>query len=454
MCQPWLTRREMLRAATTSGFGYLAFAALTTHAGAAERDPTAPQTPHFPAQAKRVIFLAMRGGPSQIDLFDHKPGLQAVADQPSPIQGRKFVGSPWRFRQHGESGQWVSELLPGLARHSDELCVIKSMRADENSHTPGFLQLHTGSGRFVRPSMGAWVLYGLGTENANLPGYVSIGPSLQFGGAQNYGSAFLPALYQGTPIRDVTRPNGGLENLTNRQLAPATQRAQLDFVQSLNQSAARRNPEDSQLEGVIQSYELAFRMQAELPKVMDLSGEPKSLQQQYGIDTPATDRFGRQCLLARRLVEAGVRFIELMDEDWDQHLNLSENLARRCQAVDRPIAALLDDLKQRDLLRETLVVWGGEFGRTPDNDRPNGRNHNNTGFTMWLAGGGTRPGIDYGRTDEFGYRAVEHEVHLHDLHATILHLLGLDHTRLTYRHAGRDFRLTDVYGKVVKEIIS
>jgi hypothetical protein len=454
MVTPWLTRRDMLKSATC-GFGYLAFSALASEASAADaRDPLAPRPPHFPPRARRVIFLAMRGAPSQMDLFDYKPQLQTVADQPSQVRGRRYVGSPWRFRQHGQGGIWISELLPRLTAHADDLCVIKSMRTDDQTHTAGFVQLHTGSARFVRPSIGAWVLYGLGADNANLPGFITIGPSLQFGGAQNYGSAFLPALYQGTPIRDASRPNGGLENIVNRGLAPAVQRRQLDLVQALNRGVAERNPENSQLESVIQSYELAFRMQRELPRVLDLSGEARATQQMYGIDAPATDRFGRQCLLARRLIEEGVRFVELMDEDWDQHLNLRENLTRRCQAVDQPIAALLTDLKRRGLLQDTLVVWGGEFGRTPDNDRPDGRNHNNTGFTIWLAGGGVRPGIEYGQTDEFGYRAVENEVHLHDLHATILHLLGLDHTRLTYRHAGRDFRLTDVYGRVVREIVA
>jgi hypothetical protein len=450
---PFLSRRDLLQR-STCGFGWLAFTGLCAEAAAAEQNPTAVKPSHFAPRAKRVIFLAMRGAPSQMDLFDYKPKLQQVADKPSEVQGRKFVGSSWSFKQHGQSGQWISELMPHLTKHADDLCVIKSMRTDDATHTAGFVQLHTGSARFVRPSIGSWVLYGLGSVNENLPGFITISPTLQFGGVQNYGCAFLPAVYQGTPITDLVRANEGIENITNRALPREVQRKQLDLVQSLNRQAVQRNPENSQLESVIQSYELAFRMQVELPKVMDFATETKATRDLYGIDNPACDKFARQCLLARRLAESGVRFIEVMDEDWDHHFNLTEDLPRRCRAVDQPIAALLADLKQRDLLKDTLVVWGGEFGRTPDNDRPNGRNHNNTAFTMWMAGGGVRPGLSYGETDDFSYKVVSNEVHIHDLHATILHLLGLDHKKLTYRHAGRDFRLTDVYGRVVKDIVA
>ena len=446
-----LTRREVLKR-SIAGFGYLAFAGLST--AAAGTNPTAPRPAHFAARVRSVIFLAMRGAPSQMDLFDYKPKLQTVADQKSEVQGRKFVGSPWKFDRRGQSGLWVSELLPNLAGQADELCVIKSMQSDDATHTAGFVQLHTGSARFVRPSIGSWVLYGLGSENDNLPGFVTISPTTQFGGVQNYGCAFLPAVYQGTPIRDGQGQNVGVEDIANRGLPREMQRHQLDLVQAFNRHAAAQNPENSQIESVIQSYELAFRMQTELPTVMDFAGESAATRKLYGIDEPATDKFGRQCLLARRMVEAGVRYIELMDEDWDHHFNLSEGMATRCRAVDKPIAGLLTDLKQRGLLKDTLVVWGGEFGRTPDNDRPNGRNHNSTGFTMWLAGGGVRGGMEYGATDELGYKAVEKPVHIHDLHATILYLLGLDHKKLTYRHAGRDFRLTDVYGRVVKDIVA
>jgi hypothetical protein len=445
-----LTRREGLKR-SIAGFGYLAFSGLST--AAAERNPTAPRPAHFTARARSVIFLAMRGAPSQMDMFDYKPKLQTVAEQKSEVQGRKFVGSPWTFDRRGQSGLWVSELLPNLAGQADELCVIKSMQSDDATHTAGFVQLHTGSARFVRPSIGSWALYGLGSENDNLPGFVTISPTTQFGGVQNYGCAFLPAVYQGTPIQSLEGKGVGVEDIANRALPRELQRHQLDLVQALNRHAATLNPENSQLESVIQSYELAFRMQSELPTVMDFTGESELTRQLYGIDEPGTDKFGRQCLLARRMVEAGVRYIELLDEDWDHHFNLSEGMATRCRAVDKPIAGLLTDLKQRGLLQDTLVVWGGEFGRTPDNDRSNGRNHNINGFTMWLAGGGVRGGIEYGATDELGYKAVEKPVHIHDLHATILHLLGLDHKKLTYRHAGRDFRLTDVYGRVLKEIV-
>ncbi len=450
----FLSRREALRR-TVFGFGHLAFAGLASAESLATRSsPLATHPPHFVPRAKRVIFLAMRGAPSQHDLFDFKPKLNEVAGQPSEVRGRKYVGTPWEFRQHGESGLWISELLPHLARHADELCVIKSMQTDDQTHTAGFVQLHTGSARFVRPSLGSWVLYGLGTENENLPGFITIKPSNQFGGAQNYGGAFLPAAYQGTPIWDPKRENGGVQDIVNRRADPRVQRLQLDLIQDYNAVAAARDPLDTRADAVIQSYELAFRMQSALPGVMDLGAESAATRERYGIDRPATDAFGRQCLLARRLAEAGVRFIELMDEDWDQHFNLAENLASRCAAVDQPIAALLDDLKRLGLLDDTLVIWGGEFGRTPDNDRDDGRNHNSQGFTMWLAGGGARPGFEFGRTDELGYRAVENPVHIHDLHATILHLLGFDHTRLTYRHNGRDFRLTDVFGRVVKQIVA
>jgi hypothetical protein len=435
------------------GFGYLAFAGVSAFA-ADPVSPLAPKAGHLVARARRVIFLAMRGAPAQHDLFDPKPALEAIDGKPSEVRGRTYVRSAWKFPRRGQSGLPISELLPHLSRHADDLCVIRSMKTDDQTHTAGFVQLHTGSARFVRPSIGSWVLYGLGTENQDLPGFVTIRPSFQFGGVQNYGCGFLPAMFQGTPIWNPQQPNGGVEDITNRRMPRELQRRHLDLIQSYNRSAAARDPLDSRIEGVIQSYELAFRMQMTLPEVMDLSKETELTKARYGVGNPATDAFGRQCLLARRLVEAGVRFIELMDEDWDQHFNLRENLATRCRAVDQPIAALLEDLKQRGLLEDTLVIWGGEFGRTPDNDRPDGRNHNSHGFTMWLAGGGAKGGQAYGATDELGYRAVDKPVHIHDLHATVLHLLGLDHQRLTFRHNGRDFRLTDVYGNVVRDLIT
>jgi hypothetical protein len=444
------SRRDILRG-SMFGFANLAFSGLCT---AEARSASQVRSSHFPGRARRVIFLAMRGAPSQHDLFDYKPKLKSLEGQPSEVRGRKYVGLPWEFRQHGGSGLWMSSLLPNLARHADDLCVIKSMATDDQTHTAGFVQLHTGSARFVRPSLGSWVLYGLGTENQNLPGFITIRPSLQFGGAQNYGCSFLPASCQGTPIWDPQRENGGVQDIANRRMTRDLQRAHVDLIQSYNAIAAERDSTDTRVDGVIESYELAFRMQAVLPQVMDLSKESAATKGAYGIDHPATESFGRQCLLARRMAESGVRFIEVMDEDWDQHLNLKENLSARCAAVDQPISALLDDLKRLGMLDETLVIWGGEFGRTPDNDRPDGRNHNSEGFTMWMAGGGIRAGMEFGQTDELGYRAVENRVHIHDLHATILHLLGFDHTRLTYRQNGREFRLTDVFGEVKHQILA
>ena len=452
------SRRDLLKR-LSCGFGYAALAGLTTEAAAAESrgsNPLSAREPHFTPRARRVIFLCMRGGPSHVDTFDHKPQLTRDSGQPAPDKkGRKLMGSPWKFSEHGESGLPISELFPQVARHADDLCILNGMHADVPSHPECFVQLHTGSFQFVRPSMGAWVLYGLGTENANLPGFITLNPPSRVGGAQNYGSSFLPAVYQGTRIGQLGRSlkNATVGNLTNPRLGRDLQRRQIDFVQSLNRGLLERRQDDSQLEGVIESYELAFRMQSELPKVLDFSGESKSTFESYGVNGQGTDDFGRQCLLARRLAEAGVRFIELAHANWDQHGGLRNKLAANCAAVDQPIAALLQDLKQRGMLKDTLVVWGGEFGRTPHVKKPDGRDHNSTGFTFWMAGGGVKGGIAHGATDSYGITAVSDKVHFHDLHATILHLLGLDHKRLTYRYAGRDFRLTDVFGNVVKKIL-
>ena len=453
------SRRELLKA-VSCGFGYAALAGLATEAAAADArngNPLSPRPPHFAARARRVIFLCMRGGPSHVDTFDHKPQLLADDGQPvSGKKGRKLMGSPWKFSPRGESGLEISELFPEVARHVDDLCVLNGMYADVPTHPECFVQLHTGSFQFVRPSMGAWVLYGLGTENANLPGFITLNPPSRVGGAQNYGSAFLPAVYQGTRIGQLGRPlkQATVGNLDNPRLSPASQRRQLDFVQSLNRELLQQRPSDGQLEGVIESYELAFRMQAELPQVLDTAGESQSTLETYGVGVKATDDFGRQCLLARRLAEAGVRFIELSHANWDQHGGLRKRLPANCAAVDRPIAALLADLKQRDMLKDTLVVWGGEFGRTPHVKKQDGRDHNATGFTFWMAGGGVKGGIAHGATDPHGIEAVAGKVHFHDLHATMLHLLGIDHQRLTYRYGGRDFRLTDVRGQVVHDILT
>jgi hypothetical protein len=366
------------------------------------------------------------------------------------------MGSPWTFKQHGESGLWVSDLFPEVAAQADELCIVRGMHTNLPAHPEAYLMLHTGSSQFIRPSLGAWTLYGLGTDSDDLPGFISIKPTGRNGGAQNYGSAFLPAACQATRIGNEGQPIAEARdgNIKNPRLDPAAQRMQLDLVQSMNRELIEREGSYPEVDGVIESYELAFRMQGRLPGVMDLEQESAATRRLYGLEDAATADFGRQCLLARRFVEAGVRFVELTHGDWDQHRGLRSGHARNARAVDRPIAGLLTDLRARGLLDETLVIWGGEFGRTPHGQNADGRDHNNKGFTMWLAGGGVKRGIAYGETDELGYEAVESPMHVHDLHATILHLLGLDHERLTYRYAGRDMRLTDVEGNVHTAILA
>jgi hypothetical protein len=461
------SRREVLKSASV-GFGYLAFAGLSTWA--AEKDnPQAPKKTHFPARAKHVIFLCMEGAPSHVDTFDHKPKL--TEDNGKSTRGGrggfggKLLASPWKFSQHGEGGLWISELFPELAKQADELCLLRGMHTDVPAHSQAFLQMHTGLFQFKRPSMGAWTFYGLGTQNENLPGFVTLSPPLQNGGPANYGSAFLPAVYQGTPIRTgfggfggggpggPGGGGGGVSNIRNPKPSSA-QRTQLDFIQSLNREALERDPHHEGVEGAIQSFELAFRMQKDLPRVMDIANELAATRALYGIGEQATESFGRQCLLARRFVEAGVRFVELTSGGWDHHQNLKTALGNKATSIDKPIAGLLKDLKARGLLKDTLVLWGGEFGRTPYAQGTDGRDHNSRGFTTWMAGGGVKGGLSYGATDEYGSAAVDGKVHIHDWHATILHLLGLDHEKLTYRYAGRDMRLTDVKGNVVKEIIA
>ncbi|MFO0841913.1 MAG: DUF1501 domain-containing protein [Gemmataceae bacterium] len=452
------SRRAFLRT-TASGFGYVAFAGLSTLAAERAANPLAPKTPHFKPKARRVIFLCMEGGPSHVDTFDHKPRL--ARDDGKPIgRGRvpsaKLLQSPWKFSRHGQSGLWISELFPEVAKRADELCLLHGMHTDIPNHPQAFQQMHTGLFQFRRPSLGAWVLYGLGTENDRLPGFVTISPPSQNGGPANYGSAFLPAIYQGTRIGSNGRPvkDAVVSNLKNPRATPAAQRAQLDLVQAMNRAALERDRVNPGVEGVIESYELAFRMQGELPDVLNLDKESAATRQLYGVGEEGTDNFARQCLMARRLVEAGVRFVEVCHGGWDQHRRLKEDHARNARAVDQPAAALLADLKARGLLNDTVVIWGGEFGRTPYAQLGDGRDHNNKGYTVWMAGGGVKGGLSYGRTDDHGYEAVEGKVHVHDWHATILHLLGFDHERLTYRHAGRDFRLTDVKGQVVKGVLA
>lgn len=449
------TRRDALKA-LSCGFGYAAFAGMSTETSADFKNPLLPKAPHHETRAKRVIFLCMRGGPSHVDTFDYKPDLAKDNGKPAPQQkGRKLMQSPWKFEQHGESGLHISELFPNLAKHADDLCLINGMQGEVPNHPQAYLKLHTGSFRFVRPSVGAWTLYGLGTENQDLPGFITLNPETRVGGAQNYGSAFLPAFYQGTAIGQVSRPlsQAKIGNIANDRLSAELQREQLDLVQDMNRELLAEKQVSPELEGVIESYELAFRMQTAVPRLMDISDESQQTLDLYGIDNRQTDNFGRQCLLARRFAEAGVRYIELCHANWDQHGGLKAKLTANCGGTDQPIAALLTDLKQRDMLKDTLVVWGGEFGRTPHAKKADGRDHNATGFTTWMAGGGVKGGQRVGMTDEYGIAAVENKMDFHDLHATMLHLLGLEHTRLTYRYAGRDFRLTDVYGRVVDEIV-
>jgi Protein of unknown function (DUF1501) len=455
-------RRRFLQT-TSSGFGYLAFSALNTwaagQAATGAGSPLAPKAPHFAQRAKRVIFLFMPGAPSHVDTFDYKPKLEADNGKESG-RGRggpaTLLGSQWKFSQHGRSGLWISSLFPNVAKHADDLCLMRSMTTELPNHPQAVSAMHTGSSQFIRPSLGAWTLYGLGTVNENLPGFITINPPLQGGGAKNYGSAFLPAIYQGTKVGSSNPFAQGPQrsNISNPRYSADAERTQLDFIQSLNKARLAEEGYDPQIEGVIQSNELAFRMQNVAPQVMDMDKESEATKKLYGIGETATDGFGKQCLLARRFAEAGVRFIEVSFGNWDQHRNLSTDLPRNCGAIDKPIAGLLSDLRQRGLLKDTLVIWGGEFGRTPHAQSGDGRDHNNKGFTMWMAGGGVKGGINYGSTDDYGYEAVENKVPTHDWHATILALLGLDHEKLTYRYAGRDFRLTDVSGNVVREIFA
>jgi hypothetical protein len=459
--QTAVSRRDMLRSAS-AGFGYLAFAGMCRNA-VADDSTTAllPKSSHFEPRAKRVVFLHMAGAPSHVDTFDYKPRLQADNGKQVAGGGRfgRLLGSPFGFDQHGESGLWISELFSEVAKHADDLCLLRGLHTDQPAHPQATMQMHTGSAQFVRPSLGAWTLYGLGTENESLPGFICISPPR---GAVNYGSSFLPALYQGTPIggsggRAARGGSGGnlqIANISNPRLRRSQQKLQLDLVQSLNSSKLRDGRDDSHVEAVIAAHELAFRMQDVVPDVMDINDESREVQAKYGIGERSTDGFGRQCLLARRFLESGVRFVEISHGGWDQHTELRDKHTSQAQAVDRPIAGLLQDLKDRDLLKDTLVLWGGEFGRTPTAQGTDGRNHNNKGFTMWMAGGGVKGGFSHGATDEYGAEAVEDKMHIHDLHATILHILGLDHTKLTYRYAGRDFRLTDVHGNVAKEILA
>jgi Protein of unknown function (DUF1501) len=467
---PGPSRRELLQR-TAAGFGMLA---MTGALQAAERflpsggpngGPLTPRKPHLPPRAKRIVFLFMHGGPSQVDTFDYKPLLQRDHGKPLPFakprvqfaQTGNLMGSPFRFRQYGQSGAWVSELFPNVARSVDDLCFLKSLHGSNDAHGGALLKIHTGSDTFVRPSIGSWTVYGLGSENQNLPGFVTICPTLGHGGVNNWSSAFLPAAYQGTPLGNASVPSkqASVQYLANQKLSRDQQRSQLDLLHHLNSAhAAERNGDDI-LQARTESFELAFRMQMEAPDVLDISRETEATQKLYGLDNPTTENFGRQCLMARRLLEAGVRFVQCTHSyKWDQHSDLEKQHRTNAGEVDLPIAGLLADLKARGMLEDTLVWWGGEFGRTPTTEGGTGRDHNPHAFTHFLAGGGVKSGFSYGATDDYGYYAQTDTMHVHDLHATILHLLGLDHERLTYRYAGRDFRLTDVHGNVARQILA
>ena len=465
-----VSRRDALRRAA-AGFGSMAFAGLLAEEASAAKapsNPLDPKPPHFPARARRIIFLFMKGGPSHMDTFDYKPLLQRDDGKPLPFakprvqfaETGKLLGSPWKFKKHGESGIMVSSLFPHVAEMVDDLCIINSLYGTNAAHGGALLKLHTGSDNFIRPSMGSWVTYGLGSENRNLPGFITICPTLAHGGVNNWGSAFLPASYQGTPLGNASTPadQARVRYIANTHLSRDVQRLQLDLLDEVNREHMQRAGHDQALEGRLNSFELAFRMQSAMPEAEDIAGESRATRELYGLNDPVTANFGRQCLMARRFAERGVRFVQVTHSDafvqWDQHSDLKKGHDKNALEVDRPIAGLLRDLKSRGLLDDTLVLWGGEFGRTPTAQGKNGRDHNPEGFTMWMAGGGVKAGIQYGATDDYGYYAVEQKMHIHDLHATILHLMGLNHEALTYRYAGRDFRLTDVAGEVARDILT
>ena len=444
------------------GFGSLALTSLLQ-----AENPLAAKRPHFRPRAKRVIFLFMKGGPSQVDTFEHKPLLQRDHGKPLPFDKPKvtfaktgnLLASPWQFKPYGQCGHMVSELFPHVARHVDDICFIHGAHGTNPAHGGALLKLHTGADNFVRPSMGAWVGYGLGTENENLPSYVTICPTLAHGGLNNWGSAFLPAHFGGTPIGNASlkAKDAKVHHIRNPKWTPGQQRAQLDFLKQLNEDHLSATP-DPVLESRINSYELAFRMQTSMPEIQDTRGETEATRKLYGLDNPITEDFGRQCLMARRFAERGVRFVQVSHSDskvqWDQHGNLKKGHTEKASEVDKPIAGLLHDLKSRGLLEDTLVLWSGEFGRTPtvQGSGMDGRDHNPWGFTMWMAGGGVKGGFAHGATDDYGFYAERDKMHIHDVHATLLHLLGIDHEKLTYRNSGRDFRLTDVFGHVAHEI--
>ena len=465
---PGMPRRRAL-ATAGAGFGMLALRALAcaqtgTTSNSSATTLLAPRYGHHPARAKRVIFIYLPGGPSQIDLWDPKPEVTRHAGKPLPFEKPKLFRtrtgnlfpSPWQFARCGESGIQVSALLPHLATQVDQLCVVRSMIADNINHGGAALQMNTGEQAFSRPSVGAWVTYGLGSENENLPGFVVISPHPVFQNEPLWSASFLPAAYQGTWVRDLSRP---IANLSSSPKQRRRQLRQLALLKQLYHLRRAQRANTDELDARIASFELAYRMQIQAPEAFDLKRETAHTRALYGIGNPQTEPMGKQLLLARRLAERGVRFIQVYDSSrgnnvWDHHGNLRTRLPDNCQQTDLPVAGLLQDLQTRGLLEDTLVLWGGEFGRTPTAEGSDGREHHPFGFTMLLAGGGVKRGFVHGATDAFGWHATQDPVHIHDLHATILHLMGLDHERLTYRYGGRDFRLTDVHGNVVKEILA
>ncbi len=447
------TRREMLKQ-SGAGFGGLALNALLSEESIASK-----LSPSL-ARTKRVIFLFMHGGPSTLDLFDPKEALSKDNGKPLPYDKPRIVSSktgnllasPWKFKRHGQSGASVSELLPNIASISDDLCFINSMHCSNSRHGGALLELHTGSDTFTRPAMGSWINYGLGSENDNLPGFITINPPSSHGGSGAWSSAFLPAKYGGTMISGKGS-NMNIPFIKSPLKERSQQRKEIDLINAFNKNHISNFEGNTELESRIESYELAFRMQMAAPEIQNIEDEPDHINKLYGADQKPTDEFAKQCIMARRFSEAGVRFVQVTHRYWDSHGNLKDEHTKLSKEMDKPVAGLIQDLKQRGLLDETLVLWGGEFGRTPVAQGNNGRDHNPHGFTMFMAGGGVKPGMQYGSTDEYGYHAEEKPVHFHDLHATILHLMGIDHTDLTYRYAGRDFRLTDVHGNIISDII-
>ena len=469
----WNINRRQTLNSLACGFGGLAFGALA-HKDASASSNSPKEIFHHRPKAKRVIFIFMAGGVSHLDSFDYKENLvkhdgkmMRFDDARTLAKTRKIIDHRvmkplWKFKKHGQSGRDVSELFPHIANHVDDLCFIKGMHTNGIAHGPSTLFLHTGNINLIRPSMGSWINYGLGTENNNLPGFVSIGPSMGNGGPRNFSNAFLPSSYQGTPLGRAGIPakEATIKNLVNQNLNHQQNLKQFELLQKINAEQLSTYPNNDKINSVINSYELAWRMQNNAPNVLDIKNESPSTMEMYGIGQKETNDFGQYCLKARKLSEAGVRYVQINYTDntnnpaWDQHSNMPKHM-EHARATDKPVAGLITDLKQRGLLEDTIVWWGSEFGRTPyAQDKGTGRDHNSDGFTVWLAGGGFKKGFSFGETDEFGHHAVEGKVHMHDLHATILHQLGIDHEKLTYRYDGRDFRLTDVHGKVVHQLLS